>query len=415
MTIKTNNVYTSINHNTMKQYFIIAIAGLVLLSSCGDSKKDGNAELNDKKVALEKLKTDKDKIDNKITSLEKDIAKLDTSAANAPKVKLVAVQTLTTTDFAHYIELQGKVDAENISYISPRGQGGQVKAVLVKQGDYVKKGQLLLRLDDAVLQQNVAAAREGLESIKTQLSYAKNIYQRQKNLWDQGIGTEVQLITSKNNVATLENQLTATQENVKSIQEQSKTSLVYSDVNGIADLVNIRVGETFIGQINGVPQIRIVNNSQLKVTGNIPENYLGAVSKGSAVIVQMPDVNKTFNVAVSFVGASIDIINRGFVVEAKLPADPSLKPNQIALIKIKDYAAANTISIPLNTLQNDDKGKFVMVASTENGRMIAHKRPVNIGLLNGDVLEIKTGLKAGDVLITEGFGSLYDGQLLTLK
>ena len=102
-------------------------------------------------------------------------------------------------------------------------------------------------------------------------------------------------------------------------------------------------------------------------------------------------------------------------MEAKLPADPSLKPNQIALIKIKDYAAANTISIPLNTLQNDDKGKFVMVASTENGKMIAHKRPVNIGLLNGDVLEIKTGLKAGDVLITEGFGSLYEGQLLTLK
>jgi len=399
----------------MKQYFITAVAGLLLLSSCGDSKKDGNVELTDKKVALEKLKTDKDKIDSKITSLEKDIAKLDTSAANAPKVKLVAVQTLTNTDFSHYIELQGRVDAENISYISPRGQGGQVKAVLVKQGDHVKKGQLLLRLDDAVLQQNVVAAKEGLESIKTQLSFAKNIYQRQKNLWDQGIGTEVQLITAKNNAATLANQLASTQENVKSIQEQSKTSLVYSDVNGIADLVNIRVGETFIGQINGVPQIRIVNNTKLKVIGNIPENYLGAVSKGSPLIVQMPDVNKTFNVVVSFVGASIDIINRGFVVEAKLPSDPSLKPNQIALLKIKDYAAKNTISIPLNTLQNDDKGKFVMVANTENGKMIAHKRPVDIGLLNGDVLEIKAGLKAGDVLITEGFGSLYDGQLLTLK
>ena len=408
-------MYPLINHNTMKQYFIIAVAGLLLLSSCGDSKKDGNVELTDKKVALEKLKTDKDKIDSKITSLEKDIAKLDTSAANAPKVKLVAVQTLTNTDFSHYIELQGRVDAENISYISPRGQGGQVKAVLVKQGDHVKKGQLLLRLDDAVLQQNVVAAKEGLESIKTQLSFAKNIYQRQKNLWDQGIGTEVQLITAKNNAATLANQLASTQENVKSIQEQSKTSLVYSDVNGIADLVNIRVGETFIGQINGVPQIRIVNNTKLKVIGNIPENYLGAVSKGSPLIVQMPDVNKTFNVVVSFVGASIDIINRGFVVEAKLPSDPSLKPNQIALLKIKDYAAKNTISIPLNTLQNDDKGKFVMVANTENGKMIAHKRPVDIGLLNGDVLEIKAGLKAGDVLITEGFGSLYDGQLLTLK
>ncbi|MEO6358007.1 MAG: efflux transporter periplasmic adaptor subunit, partial [Ferruginibacter sp.] len=148
---------------------------------------------------------------------------------------------------------------------------------------------------------------------------------------------------------------------------------------------------------------------------NIPENYLGSVSKGSPIIIQLPDANKTINATVSFVGASIDVINRGFVVEAKLPADQSLKPNQIALMKIKDYGASNTITIPLNTLQNDEKGKFVMVAGTENGKMIAHKRTVNIGQLNGDSLEVKSGLKAGDVLITEGFGSLYEGQLVTLK
>ena len=385
----------------------------MLLSSCNSSKKEGNAALNDKKTDLEKLKGEKNKLDSKISGLEKEIAKLDTSAGAAQKTKLVAVQTLAATDFAHYIELQGHIDAENVSYITPRGAPGQVKAIYVKQGQQVRKGQLLLKLDDAVIQQNVVAARQGLEGIKTQLSYAKNIYQRQKNLWDQGIGTEVQLITAKNNVATLENQLQVTQENVKSVQVQSNTSLVYSDVNGVADMVTVKVGELFGSVGSGV--IKIVNNGSLKVTGNIPENYLGTVHTGSQVIIQMPDVNKTFNVAVSFVGASIDVINRGFVVEAKLPFDAALKPNQIALMKIKDYAAPNTISIPLNTLQNDDKGKFVMVANTENGKMIAHKRMVNIGLLSGDVLEVKTGLKPGDVLITEGFGSLYEGQLLTLK
>ena len=397
----------------MRNYLITGLAVVVLLSSCGSSKKEGSAELNDKKIALEKLKDDKDKVDSKITSLEKEIAKLDTSAAAAPKTKLVAIQTLAATDFAHYIELQGRVDAENVSYITPRGGPGQVKAIYVKQGQLVKKGQLLLKLDDAVIQQNVVAARQGLEGIKTQLSYAKNIYQRQKNLWDQGIGTEVQLITAKNNVATLENQLQASQENVKSIQVQSNTALVYSDVSGVADMVTVKMGELFGAAGSGM--IKIVNNSLLKVTSNIPENYLGTVGKGSAVIVQMPDVNKTFNTSVSFVGASIDIINRGFVVEAKLPGDPALKPNQIALMKIKDYAAANTIAIPLNTLQNDEKGKFVMVASTENGKLIARKRVINIGLLSGDLLEVKTGLKAGDMLITEGFSSLYEGQLLTTK
>ena len=395
----------------MKQYLIISTAALMLLSSCGNSKKEGNAVLNDKKIELEKLKGKKDSIDGVITSLEKEINKLDTSFT--PKAKLVAVQVLAATEFAHYIELQGRVDAENVSFITPRGGPGQVKAIYVKQGDRVKKGQLLLRLDGAIVEQNVIAAKQGLESIKTQLSYAKNIYQRQKNLWDQGIGTEVQLITAKNNVATLENQLAANQEGIKTVQEQSKTSMVYSDVNGIADIVTVKLGELFGAPGSGV--IKIVNNSVLKVVSNIPENYLGTVSKGSSVIVQMPDVNKTINTTVSFVGASIDIINRGFVVEAKLPGDPALKPNQIAIMKIKDYAAANTISIPLNTLQNDEKGKFVMVATSDNGKIIAHKRMVNIGLLNGDVLEIKTGLKVGDTLITEGFGSLYEGELLIVN
>ncbi|MEO6723500.1 MAG: efflux RND transporter periplasmic adaptor subunit [Ferruginibacter sp.] len=398
----------------MKQYLIIgATTAFVLLSSCGSSKKEGNAVLNDKKASLEKLKSQKTKLDQSIIALEEEVAKLDTSAAANQKTKLVALQTVAPSNFAHYIELQGRVDAENVSYITPRGGPGQVKAIYVKQGDRVRKGQLLLKLDNAVIQQNVVAARQGLESIKTQLSYAKNIYQRQKNLWDQGIGTEVQLITAKNNVATLENQLQATEENVKSVQVQSSLAMVYSDVNGIADVMTVKLGETFGAAGAGV--IKIVNNNDLKVVGNIPENYLGTINKGSDVIVQMPDVNKTFNAKVSFVGASIDIINRGFVVEAKLPADPALKPNQIALIKIKDYSAPNSLAIPLNTLQNDEKGKFVMVASSEKGKLVARKKVVNIGMLSGDTIEIKTGLKEGDSLITEGYASLYEGQLLTLK
>jgi RND family efflux transporter MFP subunit len=403
------------NYTTMKLYLTTLLAAAILVASCGGSKKDGNAALNDKKAALEKLKTDKEKIDKQIAGLEAEIAKLDTSAANATKTKLVAVQTLAATEFTHYIELQAKVDGENISYIAPRGAGGLVKAVLVKQGDRVSKGQLLLKLDDAIQRQQVAAIRQQMEGVKTQLTLAKSLYQRQSNLWAQGIGTEVQLLNYKTNVEALEANLSQISEQVKLAQEQMNSANVYSDVSGIADIVNIRVGEQFAGQTAAGPQIKIVNNSSLKVVGNIPENYLSSVNKGSAVIVQLPDVNKTFNTAVSFIGASIDLLNRGFIVESRLPADPSLKPNQIALMKIKDYASANAIAIPLNTLQNDDKGKFVMVASTENGKMVARKRPVTIGLLSGDLLEIKSGLKAGDVLVTEGFASLYEGQFVALK
>lgn len=397
----------------MKQYLITGLAAIVILSSCGSSTKDKNAAINDKKAQLEKLKTDKEKLDEQIKNSEAELNKLDPTNSTAQKPKLVAVQTLAPAEFNHYIELQGRVESENISYVTPRGMGGVVKAIYVKQGDAVRKGQLLMKLDDAIARQSVAAAKENTQTIRTQLDYAKNIYQRQKNLWDQNIGTEVQLITAKNNVASLEKQLNAAEENVKVYQEQANTSNVYAEVSGVADEVSIRVGETFSAQTATMLGIKIVNNSQLKIVGNIPENYLANVHKGTAVIVSVPDVGKTFNSTVSFVGATINALSRGFVVEAKLPADPSLKPYQIALLKIKDYAAANTIAIPVGTLQNDEKGKFVMVATTENNKMVARKRPVNIGFLNGEMLEIKTGLKAGDVLITEGFQSIYDGQVIT--
>jgi len=399
----------------MKKYFLIGFAGLSLLTSCGSSNKENNAALNDKKAALEKLRGDKAKLDEQMALLEADINKLDPANAAAQKAKLVAVQTLAATDFNHYIELQGKIESENISYISPRGGPAQVKQVLLKKGQLVKKGQLLLKLDDIIMRQNLSAAKQGLVTIKTQLSFAKNIAERQQNLWNQNIGTEVQLISAKNNVATLEAQLKSAEENVKSVVEMLNTTNVYSDVSGVADEVNIRVGETFSGVTAQGAQIKIVNNSHLKVSGNIPENYLNNVSQGAPVIVQIPDINKSFNSNVTFVGSSIDALTRGFIIEAKLPDDANLKPNQIALLKVKDYASVNAISIPVSTLQNDEKGKFVMIAATEKGKLIARKNPVNIGFINGEMLEIKTGLKAGDVLITEGFQSLYDGQIITIK
>jgi membrane fusion protein (multidrug efflux system) len=401
----------TIKQSTMKQYLMIGVAAMFLLSSCGGSKD----QLTVKKAEMEKLKIEKQQIDDSISSVQAVIDKLDTTAADAAKAKLVAVETIALTDFKHYIQSQGKVDALNISYIAPTGGPGVVKELYVQQGDQVKKGQLLLKLDDAVLRQSYNAAVQGQASIKTQLDYAKNILDRQQNLWNQGIGTEVQLLTDKSNVATLQDQLTTAQENAKTLLQQLNTTNVYSDVDGVADIVNVRVGETFSGATLSGPQIEIVNNSNLKVTTSIPENYLSNVKKGTAVVVQIPDINKTFNTSVSFVSASIDPLTRGFVTEAKLPADALLKPNQIALMQIKDYEAPKAIVVPVATLQNDLTGKFIMVASTENGKLIARKHPVTIGSLNDDQLEVLSGLKTGDVLITEGFQSLYDGQLITTQ
>lgn len=392
----------------MKKILSFGLMLTLVLAACNQSGKDSPKGLSEKKSALEKLKKEQADRDAEIKKLEEDIAKLDPDAERSTKIKLVAVAPVTTRDFKHFIDLQGKVDAENISFITPRGMPGQVKAIYVKEGQRVRKGQLLLKLDDAIVRQQVQAATQQLEGIKTQLGFARNIYQRQQNLWDKGIGTEVQLITAKTNVEGLENQLTAAREQVKVAQEQLNTTNVYSDVDGIADQVHVKVGETF----NGMNQIKIVNNSQLKVATNVPENYVARIHSGSPVEVYIPDVNKTLNTTISLISQSIDPTTRGFIAEARIPTDPVLKPNQSAVIKIMDYAAPNAVVIPVNVVQADESGKYVYVVETAGNKQVAKKKSIVIGEVYEEWVEVKSGLNAGEQLITEAYQNLYEGQLV---
>ena len=380
---------------------------VAFISSCGDTNKNS---LKDKKAQLEKLKADKEKLDTKIADLQKDIAKTDTGTVVAVKPKLVALTTIQTGDFKHYLELQGSVDAKNISYITPTGQGGQIKAIYVKQGDKVHKGQLILKLDNAVAVENVAAVKQQMGSIKAQLDLAKSVYERQSNLWAQHIGTEVQLLQAKTNVETLQNQLKAVQAQVATAREQADQANVYSNVNGTVDDITAHVGETFNGNPLTGGYIKIVNETDLKITVTVPENYAGKVTKGSKVIVQVPDVNKTFDSEISFISQTIGTTTRGFTAEIKVPAGMNLRPNQIAMVKILDYSAPNSIAIPVNTLQTGENGKYVLLAAKEGNQLVAKKRDVTIGELYGDNIEIKSGLQPGDQLISDGFQGLFDGQ-----
>ena len=400
----------------MKKLIKISLICLLtaFASSCGDTgKKDGT--LADRKAELQKLKTEKEKLDQKILTLETDIAKSDTSAALKEKAKLVALTPVKIEDFKHYLDLQGQVDAQNISYITPSGQPGQIKEIYVKQGDAVHKGQLILKLDNSVAQQNTIAIRQQLGGIQAQLDLAKSVYQRQKNLWDQHIGTEVQLLQSKTNVESLENQLKALQAQVNTAQEQANQGNVYSNVNGTVDEVTAHVGETFSGNPVAGGYIKIVNKGNLKITVTVPENYAGKVSKGATALVQIPDINKSFTGTISFISQTIGSLNRGFTAEINVPSGFALRPNQIALVKILDYSSPNAIAIPVNTLQTDETGKYVLVAVKDADKLVARKRKIAVGELYGDNIEVKEGLQEGDQLITEGFQGVFDGQLITVN
>ena len=379
-----------------------AVAIVLFVAACGASTEGDKKDLDKKKARLEELKKQQTTVTDEITKLETEIAKIDTSAARAEKPKLVVLATVQPTAFTHYIDLQGKIDAENIAWVTPRGQGGQVRALYVKQGDNVRKGQLLMKLDDALVRQQI-------EQANVQLNLAKTLYDRRKNLWEQKIGTEVELLQAKSNMENFEKQIDL-------LKEQSSQANVYAELSGVADVVTIKVGETFSAASATQMGIRIVNNYNLKVTANVPENYQSKVSEGTNLIVTMPeDNNKAINTKVSVSGKIIDPSTRSFYVEGRIPANGSFRPGQIAMVRIQDYSAPNAITIPINTIQNDDKGKFVMIAATENGRKVAKKKPITVGLLYGDKLEVKSGLQTGEVLITDGFQGLYDGQLITTE
>jgi RND family efflux transporter MFP subunit len=334
--------------------------------------------------------------------LQDEIAKLD-PASVATNAKLVAIAPVAASSFEHFIELQGNVDATNISYVAPpNGQGGVVKSLYVTQGQNVTKGQVLARLDDQLIRQQV-------EPLRVQLNAANDTYKRTKNLYDQGIGTYQTVLNAKTQVETLQGQ-------INTINRQAALMTVTAPQSGVADLVNVRVGETFVGATAAGPQIRIVNTSNLKIKANVPENYLDRVSVGSALEVMVPDENnRLINATITVVGRTIDPASRTFYIEAKIPSNSNLKPNQVVKVHIKDYGNQNAITIPVNTLQNDEKGKFVMVAVTENGKLIARKRAITVGELYNDRLEVKSGLQANDQLVVEGFQGLYEGQLLTTQ
>jgi RND family efflux transporter MFP subunit len=383
------------------------------LAACGSGAKDEKGELGDMRSKLEKLKKEKNKLDADIRALEDKIAKADPQSVQAPK--LVSADTIRLQDFSHYIELQGKIDAEGIAYVAPKGQGGLVKSVYVKTGQRVGKGQLILKLEDALARQGVVAAQQQVGQLKARLAQVKTIHERLENLWNQGIGAEIQVINAKADVDATAAQLKAAEAGVRLAQEQVNMSNVYAEISGVVDEINVKVGEFFSPQSASNPRtgIRIVNNSNLKIVTNVPENYVARIKKGDKVVVEVPGSGKPpFASLINVVGVSIDPITRSFTAEAKLPTDPVLKPNQTATMKILDYETKAAVTVPVNVVQSDEKSKYVYVVEKKGEKTVARRKTVTVGEAYNGTIEIKSGLSGGEMIITEGYQTVYDGQAI---
>lgn len=403
--------------NDMKTILKISVPVLLALvfAACGSGAKDKKGDLADMKAQLEKLKKQKNDLDGNIRSLEEKIMKADPEAANLVK-KLVAVDTVHVRDFEHYIELQGKIYSGSIGYVAPEGQPGIVREIYVKVGQTISKGQPVVKLDDAIARQTVMAAQQQVAQVKVALAQAQTVYQRQQNLWKENIGSEIQVINAKANMDALSAQLKAAEAQQAQAQEALTRTTVRAGLSGTVEQVNVRQGEMFSGVAadGRNAQVLIVNASNLKVQVPVPDNYVARVKKGDKVLVDVPETGKpAFTSVISVVGASIDPTTRSFNTEATLPNDPLLKPNQTATMKILDYQTKGALVVPVNVIQSDEKGKYVYVMVKEGDQVLARRKSVVTGETYNSLTEIKSGLAAGDLIITEGYQNVYDGQHVT--
>ena len=347
----------------------------------------------DKKAELEKLKKEHDELAVKIKALETELQVSDTTKVD--KVTAVAITEAKPEEFNHYLEVQGKVDGEDNIAVSAQ-MAGSITAVFVKEGDQVRKGQILAQIDNSIIQQQIA-------STKQQLEFATNLYSKQKALWDQQIGSEVQYLTAKNNKENLEKALLT-------LNEQVEMTRIKSPINGSVEEVNLKVGQM---ASPGLPAVRVVNFSTVKVVAEIAEAYAPKVSVGDKVIVFFPDFNTEIASQIRFTSKYINPVNRTFQSEVRLgPSKVEYRANMMAVVKINDYRNPSAFAVPITLIRDSQSGKFIYVAKEENGKLVARRLPVTVGSTYNGLAEITTGITAGDKIITTGFNSLIDGELI---
>lgn len=350
----------------------------------------------DKRAELDALKKQQADLKEKILTLEEEIAKSDT-IAKEDKSKIVSATEMIPQTFTHFIEVQAKVDGDEDVTLSAE-MPGTVTAVLVKAGDKVSKGQVLITLEDR-------AIRQQADAMKSQMEMAVTMYNRQKNLWDQKIGSEVQFIQAKT-------QKEAAEKQYSSMQEQWDMTRIKSPINGTVDFISTKIGSAVAP---GFPTVRVVNLTNMKVKAEVAESYISKVKRGCDVVIFFPDLNKEIKAKLDYSGQAINSLNRTFNVEVRLnPKDGEFHPNQIAVLKIADYTAPNVFVVPVGAVQKSSDGEFVYVAATENGKTIARRKTVESGITYNGMTEIKVGLSTGEQVITLGYQNIIEGDPIKL-
>ncbi|TKG93378.1 efflux RND transporter periplasmic adaptor subunit [Puteibacter caeruleilacunae] len=367
----------------MKQIAYIIIA--VFLMACGNTTKE---TADDKKERLVEYKTQLKELKDKIAELEEELGRNDATE----EIVSVATIQLSKEKFEHFVEVTGTVEADLDINVSPEA-AGEIISIDVKEGDWVKKGQIIARL-------NTETVARSIDEIKINLALAQTTFERQSRLWKQKIGSEIEYLQAKANKEALEMKL-------QSLEAQLDMATVKSPIDGVLDIIYQKKGEIASAQ---VPFAKVMNINKVKIYGDLAEGYITKIRKGDDVQVFFPALNRTVTAKIERLGNEIDSKNRTFKVRINIAnKDNLIKPNMISVLQFRDYLAEDVITLPALLIREDFKGSYVFVVKKEGNKHIARKAYIKTGMTNNNITEIVEGLDEGTMVISEGLNMISEG------
>jgi RND family efflux transporter MFP subunit len=364
------------------RYSYLLLIPAIVLASCGGKTQTGK---NDAELA--KLKKQRAELDEKIKGLE------GKGSDSTKKATPVTLQEVQPTDFTAYVQVQSQITGDQNVYASPQGSG-VVKNVNAHVGQHVSKGQVLATLDAAAVEQQI----QGQEA---QLTLTKALYEKQQALWKQNIGTQVQLLSAKANYESSLKQRDA-------LVAQRNMYRVVAPITGTIDQMNLKEGDV---AMPGMQAIRVVNLDKMKADANLGESYLGKVHTGNSVILVFPDIHDSIKTNLTYVAESVDPVSRAFNVQVRLNNNSKLHPNMSCIMKIANYENGHAIVVPVSVIQKTGKGDMVFVADGNTAKAVQ----VTTGQNSNGIVEILSGLSAGDKVITAGFEDLDNGDPISAQ
>ncbi|MBU3698591.1 MAG: efflux RND transporter periplasmic adaptor subunit [Candidatus Kapabacteria bacterium] len=361
-----------------------ALPIVMFITSCGEPQAPSAGE------RLKQLRADKMRIEAEIKKLESTLSDSENAATAMP----VSVQPAAASELVHFIDVKGTVDARSTITLSPQ-MGGRITKVNVSPGQPVTAGQVLVELDDELI-------RKGIKEVEVQLDFARTLFEKQRRIFEQKAGSEIQYLTAKNQLEALERRM-------ESLQEQRTMSRITAPRSGFAENIMAKVGEM---AMPGMPALTIVNMSDVRVVVDVAETFLSTVTLGDRVKIEFPEISDTVSTTIKAVSRLVNPASRTFRLEIPLsPVPAALRPNITCRVSINDVTLKNVLVLPLAAVLHDNRGAYVYVVGEKN---VVRRIDITTGLSSGGDVQITSGLESGQRVVTKGATMVSAGQTVRI-